>query len=123
MKNLLAAPIEIAPPDGFKGLGEGPLANPEGTGVAAFSKFLSSAIGLMTIIAVIWFIFSFLIGAIGIITAGGDKAALEGARKKIINAIIGLIVTIAAVFVISLIGTLLGIPDILNLESLFELIQ
>ena len=115
--------IQIAPPDGFKGLGEGPLSNPEGTGVGTFSKFLSSIIGLMTIIAVIWFIFSFLIGALGIITAGGDKAALESARKKIVNAIIGLVVTIAAVFIVSLIGTLLGIPDILDLEVLFNLIK
>jgi hypothetical protein len=122
MRNMLAQ-IDIAPEGGFRGIGEGPLANPEGTGISTFSKFISSVVGLMTIIAIIWFVFTFFIGALGIITAGGDKQALESARKKIINGIIGLVVTIAAVFVVSLIGTLIGIPNILDLNALFDLIQ
>ena len=122
MKQLIAQ-IDIAPPDGFKGLGTGPLANPEGTGVSTFAKFISSTIGLMTIVAIIWFVITFLLGAIGIISAGGDKAALEAARKKIVNGIIGLVVTIAAVFVVSLIGTLLGMENILDLNAMFDLIQ
>ncbi len=73
----------------------------------------------MTIIAIIWFVFSFIIGAIGIISAGGDKAALESARKKIVSAITGLIVVIAAIFIVRLIGFLIGIPNILNLTQLF----
>lgn len=122
--NLLTD-IEIAPPEGFKGIGEGALANPEGSGIGTFSKFISSTIGLMTIIAIIWFIFTFFIGAIGIITAGGDKQALESARKKITTGIIGFVVVIAAVFVLDLIGTLLGFGagGILNLGKLFEQIQ
>src|SRR5574340_1254041 len=85
----------------------GPLGNPGGSGIDVFSKFLSSAIGLLTIIAFIWFIFLFLTGAIGIMTAGGDKAALENARKRIINGLIGLIVVVAAMSIISLIGFIL----------------
>lgn len=116
--------IDIAPEGGFKGFG--PLGLEKGGAegaISTFSKFISSAIGLMTIIAIIWFIFTFFIGAIGIITAGGDKQALESSRKKIVNGIIGFVVTIAAIFVIRLIGALLGLPDILNLSGLFELIQ
>ena len=118
------ADIDIAPPEGFSGLGTGPLANPQGTsGIETFAAFISSAIGLMTIIAFIWFVFTFFIGAIGIISAGGDKQALESSRKKIINGIIGLVVTVIAIFVIRVIGSLLGIPDILDLAGLFELVQ
>ncbi|KKU10259.1 MAG: hypothetical protein UX13_C0016G0016 [Candidatus Woesebacteria bacterium GW2011_GWB1_45_5] len=118
MKNLLA--IDLAPAGGFKGIG--PLGSGENA-IVTFSGFISSAIGLMTIIAFIWFVFTFFIGAIGIISAGGDKQALENSRKKIVNGIIGLVVTISAIFVIRLAGALLGIPDILNLSGLFELIQ
>ncbi len=103
--------------------GFGPLGNPGAGGVGIFSKFISSAVGLMTIVAIIWFVFTFIIGAIGIITAGGDKQALEGARKKIVNGIIGLIVVIAAIFIVRLIGFLIGIPNILNLNQLFTQIQ
>ena len=71
---------------------------------------------------IIWFIFTFIIGAIGIITAGSDKNTLESARKKIITGIIGLVVTIAAIFVVDLISTLLGFGGVglLNLEGLFS---
>ena len=115
--------IDFAPPGGFKGLGTGPLANPSGTGIETFSNFISSVIGLMTIIAIIWFIFSFITGAIGIVASGGDKNALESAKKKITTGIIGLVVVIAAIFVIQLLGFLLGISDILDVTKLFGQIQ
>lgn len=99
--------------------GPGTLGTPGTGGVSLFSKFISSAIGLMTIIAIIWFIFTFFIGAIGIIGAGADKTALENSRKKIVTGIIGLVVTIAAIFVIKLIGTIFGI-NFLDLQGLFN---
>lgn len=105
----------------FKGFGN--LGNPTGSGIDTFSKFISSVVGLMTIVAIIWFVFVFFTGAIGIITAGGDKQALEGARKKIYTGIIGIVVVIAAMFIIKLIGFLIGIPNILDINALFTQIQ
>lgn len=120
MNNLLAADIKLAPLGGFKGFGKLGLQGELSTNAdLVFTKFISSAIGVMTIIAFIWFIFIFFIGAIGIISSGGDKQALESARKKITSGIIGIVVVIAAIFVIKLIGYLIGIPDILNFASLF----
>ena len=123
MTNLIAqSSIPLAPSGGFTGFG--PLGNitSKEDAVSTFSKFISSAIGLMTIVAILWFIFVFIIGAIGVISAGGDKAALETAKKKITTGIIGFVVTIASIFVIKLIGYLIGIPDILNFGLLFSLI-
>lgn len=120
MNKLLAADIKLAPNGGFKGFGK--LGLEDGASSNAdlvFTQFLSSAIGVMTIIAFIWFIFVFFMGAIGIISSGGDKQALETARKKITSGIIGIVVVIAAIFIIKLIGYLIGIPDILNFASLF----
>jgi len=111
--------LQLGP--GFKGFG--PLGNPEGSGISIFSRFISSAIGLMTIIAVIWFIFILISGAIGIIGAGGDKATLESSRKRITSGLVGLVVVILGIFIVDLVGTLIGIPDILNLGKLFDLIK
>jgi len=116
MKSL--SQINIAPEGGFKGFG--PLGSGEDA-IGTFSTFLSSAIGVMTIVAFIWFAFTFIIGAIGIISAGGDKQALETAKKKITTGIIGVVVVISAIFVISLLGTLLNIP-FLDIGTLFETI-
>lgn len=120
MKNLLS--IDLGPLRGFGKLGlETDTAG--STAVEVFSQFISSAIGIMTIVAIIWFVFIFITGAIAWMSAGGDKNALEAAKKKITTGIIGFVVVIAAIFVVSLVGQLIGIPDILNLELLFTQIQ
>lgn len=110
--------IPLAPPGGFRGFG--PLGL-EGRGgqdaIGVFTKFISSTIGLLTVVAILWFIFLFIAGAIGLMSAGGDKAAVESARSKITSGLIGLIVVIAAIFVIDLLGTLFGIPNILNVSD------
>jgi hypothetical protein len=78
-------------------------------------------VGVMTIIAVIWAVFTIITGAIGIISSGGDKQALENARKKITTGIIGLIIVLVSLSLIELIAYLLGIKDILNIQNLFNL--
>jgi hypothetical protein len=123
MTNLIAqSSIPLAPPGGFTGFG--PLGNitSSAEAVNTFTKFISSTIGIMTIIAVIWFVFIFITGAIAWMGAGGDKNALESAKKKITTGIIGLAVTVVAIFIIDLIGKLIGIPDILNLGLMFALL-
>lgn len=109
------ADIELAPQGGFRGIGPLGLENQAGAaGLSTFNEIISTSIGVMTVIAIIWFILQFFIGAIGIINAGGDKAKLEMARKKLTNALIGLVVVVAAIFLIDLIGNLIGIPNILE---------
>lgn len=113
------AQIQLAPEGGFKGFG--PLGNPEGSGVSTFSKIISSTIGLLTIIAVVWFVFILITGAIGIMSAGGDKAAMETSRKRISSGVIGIVIVVAAIFILDLIGALLGVP-FLDIGELFSLI-
>lgn len=108
------AQIELAPDGGYKGFGPLGLENNQAP-ISVFSAFLSSAIGLITIIGIIWFTFTIIMGAVGIITSGGDKASNESARKKITSGIIGLVVLVAGIFIVNLIGTLIGIPTILNI--------
>lgn len=106
----------IAPKGGYVGIGT--LKNPS-NGIASLSKIISMAVGVMTIVAVIWFVFIFITGAISIMSAGGDKQALESAQKRITTGIIGLVVVIISLILISLIGKILGV-DLLNLSSLFS---
>jgi hypothetical protein len=117
--NNLIADIQIAPNNGFTGIGNSVLAQPTGSGIVAFSTFISTVIGIMTLIAFIWFLFVLITGAIGIISSGGDKQALENARKKITSGFVGLIIVIAAVFVIDIVGTVFGIK-FLDIAGLFS---
>src|SRR3989304_10566689 len=104
MKKLLTVDIPLAPPGGFKGIG--PLGETSGsTAPGQFTDAISKIIGVLTVIAFIWFTFMTIIGAIRILASGGDKAALEGARKQITTGIIGIVVVVAAIFIVSLVGT------------------
>jgi hypothetical protein len=74
-----------------------------------FYTILSNIIGIMTVVAAIWFVFQFFTAAIQILTSSGDKTKMEEARNKITQAVIGLVIVVAAIFLISLIGSLLGL--------------
>jgi hypothetical protein len=121
MNNLLSQ-VNFYTGNGFVGIGNGALANPGTGAVTVFSNFISQIIGVLTIVAIIWAVFSIITGAISIISSGGDKQALESARKKITTGIIGLIIVLVALLIIELVGYFLGLPDILNIQNLFNLI-
>jgi phosphoglycerol transferase MdoB-like AlkP superfamily enzyme len=118
--NKLAADIIIAPDGGFKGIGT--LGDPSTNPVGIFSNFISGIIGVMTIVAIIWAIFVIITGAVSIISSGGDKQALEAARKRITNGVLGLVIVFISLFLVEIIAYFLGIKDILNINALFQLI-
>ena len=119
MKNLIAGGINVGEP--LTGVGE--IGNPGTADNAAklFNNIISSIIGLITIIAGIWFVFLLITGAIGIMSAGGDKTALEGARRRITTGLIGLIVVVAGIFLVELIGILLGLKILEPAEQIIGL--
>lgn len=57
-------------------------------------------------------LFFILLGAIEWITSGGDSSKVEGARNKITNAVIGLVVLSATLAIFTLIQNFLGIQFI-----------
>ena len=123
MTNLIAqSSIPLAPPGGFTGFGSLGNVTSSTNAIQTFTKFISSTIGIMTIVAVIWFVFIFITGAIAWMSAGGDKNALEAAKKRITTGLTGLVIVVAAIFVIDLVGKLIGISDILNITYLFNLV-
>lgn len=109
MKNLIAQDIKFAPDGGFKGIGTLGSGNPD-----LFTRALSTTIGVITAVGIIWFTFTLLIGAIGILSSGGDQKANEAARQRITTGLIGLVVLIAALFIMDILGNIFGIENILN---------
>lgn len=105
-------PIRGIGPLGFeKDTGKTPFNAPE-----LFQTVLSNIIGVLAASGIIWFVFQFIIGAIGWMSAGGDSKAIEEARKRIMNAVIGLVIVLTAVVLISVVGELLGVP-VLNIAE------
>jgi hypothetical protein len=73
-----------------------------------FQKAIPTLITLGFIIGAIVFVFWFIIGAIQWITAGSDKAALEGARSRIVNALIGIAILLSAFAIIKVVEIFFG---------------
>lgn len=65
------------------------------TGIGFFQSFVPNLVGIAFVIGALVFFFVMIIGAIQWITSGGDKASLESARGKIVNAIVGFIILLA----------------------------
>jgi hypothetical protein len=79
------------------------------TGPTFFQGFIPGLIGLAFVAGTIIFFFVLILGAIQWIAAGGDKQALEGARSKITNAIIGIIILFSLFAVLDLIHVFFGV--------------
>jgi len=100
----------------FEGLGKiGNTSSPYST-LALFETVLSGIIGVLTLVAGIWFIFLFLTGSLEWLSSGGDKNRLASAQAKLTHGVIGLAIVVAAIFIISLIGTLLGVEFLKPLQ-------
>lgn len=126
MKKLLAVEIQDTP-IGSIGTGNGfggysPDTFTKETFIDRFSKIISNVLGAMTIAAGIYFILVFMIGAWGWMTAGGNKETLQKAQNRIVYAMIGLALVVAAYGLISIVGTILGLP-ILNPKEVIEQIS
>lgn len=121
MMKLAGAPIELydTTQGNLKGFGALGLEQSQ-TGEAVFQTFISSAIGLMSTIAIIWFVFIIISGGIAYMGAGSDQKATEGARKKITNGLIGLLVTFFGIFIINFVGQIFGLKNILNIPELIK---
>lgn len=94
---------KIQPPDALKGL-----IQKDPTGAGGISLFLSNLVALIYSLAAIVLIFMFIAGAFEWLTSGGDKEKLESARRKLINAVIGIMLFAVAFAIIQVLGQFTG---------------
>lgn len=76
---------------------------------AFFGLIIPRMIGLAFVIGVLIFFFVMLIGAIQWIISGGDKAAIESARGKIVNALVGIVILFCTFALLKIIQDFFGI--------------
>lgn len=121
MSTYLAGTASLG--DSIRGLGKlGFETGPASAAPDVFSTLLSTAIGLLTTVAAIWFMFVFISGAISIIGSGGEKGKYEAAQKKITTGLVGLVTVIAAIFIVDFVGWIIGV-DLINIAGLIDLIK
>lgn len=82
---------------------------PVGIRTSDLGKIISSTFAFLLIVAGLLAFAFLIVGGIQWITSGGDKAGLEGARNRIIHAVVGVIVVFSAWAITLLIQQFLGI--------------
>lgn len=115
LNRLLAANVTIDP---IKGPGIDP--NKYGSGTLTLEKIISQVIGVLTIIAVIFFAIQVIIAGYNFISSEGDEKKMEMARKSLTNGVLGIIIVVVAIGIVSLIASLLGISNPMDLNALFK---
>ena len=84
--------------------------NPSGNPSGDLTLVISNILAAVTIIAGLSFVYYFMAGAINWITAGGEPQKVTAAHAAILNAVIGLIITVIAYPALMLLSSLLGMP-------------
>lgn len=118
---MLLAQKSITLPPINQGGGLGGYSEVTDTGITT-ANIISSIIGFLTIVAGLWFMIQFILGAVSWISAGGDKGKVQQAKDKITQAVIGLAIVVAAYAIAGLIGNILGL-DFLNIGGALNLID
>ena len=77
-------------------------------GNIAISLFLSRAINIIYMLAGLLVVFMFISGAVMWIISGGEKEKVEEARKRIMAAVIGVILLALAFVILGVLGGILG---------------
>ena len=81
----------------------------ENNAPARFGGLISSIFSAFLIVGVFFTLFNLFTGGLMWITSGGDKAGLENARNRILNAVIGLGVLAASWAIFIIISQFLGL--------------
>src|SRR3989344_6146185 len=85
-------------------------------GFSDLGKLANTLLTLAYFVAGLAFFIYLLIGGIQWITSGGDPKALDAARGRITNAIIGLIIVVAAYAIALILENVLGIKIVTGVK-------
>jgi len=84
-----------------------------------FAQILSNVIGFLTLIGGLFFLIYFMIGGLNWIMAGGKPENIQKAQDTMTNAVIGLIIMVAAYSIAFIVSQVLGI-DFLNIGEVIS---
>lgn len=78
-------------------------------GESFFEGLIPRLVVLGLILGTLVFTFVLFIGAIQWITSGGDKAAVEAARGKVISGLVGIVILFSLFAILTLVGNFFGL--------------
>ena len=83
-------------------------------GITDIISIVSKVIGILTVVASVWFMFQILFAGYLWITAGGDAKKLAQARDQIIHAFVGLVIVVGAWSLTAVTGQFFGYNTLID---------
>jgi hypothetical protein len=80
-----------------------------------FNNLVQGIFSIFMLVAVLYFVWHFLMGAYHYIDSSGDEKKIEGAQKQLTYAFVGLFTAFSIFAILKLIGVIFGIPNLENL--------
>lgn len=102
---------------------EGPGIKPTDDSPKQLESILSTVIGFLTVIAVLFFVIQIILAGYGFISGQGDEKKIEASRKKLTDSILGLTIVVIAFGLGAFIAKLLGLSDVFNLTTVVETLK
>lgn len=80
------------------------------------NNVLQSVISIFMIVAVVYFIWHFVMAAYHMISSNGDPKKWEESQKAILYSLIGLLIVFSLFAILRFVGTVVGVPGLQNLK-------
>lgn len=84
--------------------------------------FMSTLLAILTVLAGMFFIFYFVMGAFKWVTAGADSGNVQKARDQMTQSVIGMVIIVMSYSIIGLISNLFGFNVLQPMAELFSVI-
>ena len=101
----------------------GPGIVPTGDSASQLEKIISGVIGVLTIVAFIYFAIQIILAGYSFISSQGDAAKLKAARDRLTNGILGIVVVVIAFGLTAFLASLLGIENVFSLSTFINSIS
>lgn len=89
------------------------------TATTQLEKYLTTIIGVLTIVGVLWFIFQVIIAGYAFISSSGDPKKMEKAQQQLMQSILGVVVVVASTIIVGLILKILGLGNVFDINNFF----
>lgn len=101
----------------------GPGIVPTGDSTTQLEKIISGVIGVLTIVAFIYFAIQIILAGYSFVSSQGEASKLEAARNRLTNGILGIVVVVIAFGLTAFLANLLGIKNVFNLSGFINSIK
>jgi len=92
-------------------------------GVLELDNIISTVIGVLTLVAFIYFVIQVILAGYAFISGQGDEKKIESARKRLTDGILGITIVVIAFGITALIAKLIGLDNIFDLPTIIDKID